>query len=146
MVDSGARRGIVLVVVLAVGAGVLWWLRTDAADPGPVQIGSAPGGAPVAWNGLRVAGDVLTVGYGGSPCQESTGSDVDERSDRVVVTVYADRAAGACTQVLQVHTLDVRLAQPLGQRPVYDGACLEQAAASGEEDVVCRRVPTRPSG
>lgn len=146
MVRSGAGRWVAVVVVLVASAGIVWWLlRSDDPAADPVRIGAAPAGRPVSWSGLEVAGERLTVSYGGSPCQESNDAVVDERDDRVVVTVYAEDSPGACILSLQSYRIDVRLEAALGARPVYDGACLEQAASAGAE-AACRRAADTATG
>ncbi|HVK26723.1 MAG TPA: hypothetical protein VM575_00160 [Nocardioides sp.] len=135
---SGASRWLACGLLLVLVGAVAVWLRRDD-EPDPVAIRSLPPGNPVQWSGIDVAGDGLTVSYGGSPCQESSGAFVDELDDRVVVTVYVEPAPGACAQMLQRHSLEVRLGQSLGDRPVYDGACLEQAVDPAA--MACRRWP-----
>ncbi len=140
MVRSGVQRWWVLAGVLALALVVVWWVRRDDTTPASVHIPAAPAGRPVTWDGLTVAGDRLTLGASGNPCQEATGTVVDETDDRVVVTAYAERAGGVCAQMLGYVTIDVRLERPLGARPVYDGACLDVAASSGRDESACRRV------
>lgn len=79
-------------------------------------------------------GTHLRITYGGSACQSSNDIRVTESEKRVVVTVYVVDARRACTLQLVGYELAVQLRSALGERPVFDGACLEDAGAS------CRRT------
>lgn len=61
-----------------------------------------------------------------SPCSYSVGdTEVDERADAVVVTLHREPPAdeGAiCAEVVVEENTPVELSEPLGERPLVDGA------------------------
>lgn len=154
MTSLGSRRpvvlgGTVLVVLVLVAAGVVAWLvlRDDGSSSGgdarpDREIPAAPPGAPVPWTGYAVAGGHVQVTYDGSVCQESSAAVATEHDDRVVVTVYAKLKPGVCVLTLARYDVSVDLDEPLGDRALYDGACLEQGHPTGTSaETACRRTP-----
>lgn len=119
--------GLVVLVALVVGALLLLRVFEDEPD-----------GVVTQWDGFRTTGQGLVVEYGASPCEEPTGSEVEETADRVVVTVWKSTFRGLCTAMLEMHPVRVALDEPLGDRPVYDGACLDDGGA----EAVCLREPS----
>ncbi|WP_183093966.1 hypothetical protein [Nocardioides stalactiti] len=89
----------------------------DAADP------LAPALEPTTWDVYTRKGD-LTIQYDGSACQEASEAVVEERADRVVVTLRTKVAAEECTEEATRYQVRVRLRKALDGREVYDGACL----------------------
>lgn len=126
-------RGVVtgVAAVAAFGAmavGGVWLLES-----------SAPSGAgsPASWDGYQIRGDRLTVHYLGDTCEEDRSAEVEETPTRVVVTVRIHGSRGipfitGCVE--DGERLTVQLDEPLGERPVYDGACLD----SGGTEQQCR--------
>ncbi|TQK70760.1 MULTISPECIES: hypothetical protein [unclassified Nocardioides] len=149
MTRSGVLWSAVAVLVVAV-LGVAGWRlfradSSDVAEDPPRRLQTVPAGAPITWDHLSVAAeDRLVVGYGGSACQESNGNLVEEHPDRVVITAYAQDSAQMCILVLERYEMTVELAAPLGERAVYDGACLSQTedvGAGAAPDPRCLRTP-----
>jgi len=147
----GVRRwtalGVAAAVVVVAGIVTAWLLHRDAgSDAGagtdPVRVPSAPPGAPVPWSRYAVTGGHVQVSYDGSACQESNGAVATEHADRVVITAYAKVAPGVCILTAVDYDVSVDLDEPLGDRPLYDGACLEQGRAAGTAlDPACLRTP-----
>lgn len=64
------------------------------------------------------------VHFIGSECQSSSRVETDEHDDRVVTTVFEGVRASACSDTGVPYELTVRLAEPLGDRDLVNGACL----------------------
>ena len=79
---------------------------------------------PVPWASADVQGTELTVQYVGSECRDEASLEVEEHSDRVVVTVRERVGLSSCSDVGVLSTLTGGLDEPLGDRDVVDGACL----------------------
>lgn len=94
------------------------------------------------WDDYSVHKARLVVHYEGSPCQDPRDNDVMETAERVEVTVRADGTLGPCAESLVRYDVRVDLDQPLGDRPVYDAACL----ADGGTDKECLRHPAGAAG
>ena len=124
----------VLAGVLAVGGlvvGGLLLLRSGAE-----------GSSGHAWDDYSAHKARLVVHYQGSPCQDPQDNDVVETAERVEVTVWVDHHVGQCADSQVSYDVRVDLDDPLGNRPVYDGACL----ADGGTDQECLRRPAGAAG
>lgn len=154
MRSLGSRRwlalGVAAAVVVVAGIVTGWLLLRDsddsdgAGDRGadPVPVPSAPPGDPVAWTEYAIVGAHVQVTYEGSACQESNGAVATEHDDRVVITAYAKVKPGMCVLTVARYDVAIDLDAPLGDRPLYDGTCLEQGRARGVSlDPTCRRTP-----
>lgn len=149
----GLRRwtalGVAAAVVVVAAVVTTWLLLRDPGPDGdrdagtdPVEIPSAPPGNPVPWSHFAVTGAHVQVSYDGSACQKSNGAVATEHADRVVVTAYAQVEPGVCILSAVRYDVAVDLDEPLGDRPLYDGACLEQGRATGTAlDPACLRTP-----
>lgn len=102
----------VLLLVLVLGAVAWRLLDTRIGDPTPFVKPAVVDGAAV------------TVDYVGSQCQDGSRVEVDERDDRVVLTVWTWSWAGGCSDVGVGYRVSATLDRPLGTREVVDGACL----------------------
>ncbi len=81
---------------------------------------------PVPWATVDAHGTGLTVEYVGSECRDEASVEVEEHSDRVVVTVLQRVGAGSCNDVGVLYTEEGTLEEPLGDRELVDGACLSE--------------------
>ena len=81
---------------------------------------------PTPWASAVTRGTDLTVEYVGSECRDEAAVEVEEGSDRVVVTVRERVGASSCSDVGVLYTLRERLDAPLGDRTLVDGACLTE--------------------
>jgi hypothetical protein len=89
--------------------------------PAPTPTNRPPAGELVAAQHLTgVAGARLAYALGVGACDERIEPIVAERPDVVVVGGSVRRAAGVCTEQLLLHEVEVSLAEPLGDRPVFD--------------------------
>lgn len=88
------------------------------------------------WSRYAVTGDRLRVEFEGSPCDTGEAS-LDEKADRVVVTVHLRASDQMCVALAAGHQADVQLSSPLGTRPVYDGTCLQRSDVP--DDPACQR-------
>jgi hypothetical protein len=95
-----------------------------------------------AWDDYSVRKGRIVVHYDGTPCERPRDSDVAETSERVEVTVWSEHPPGNCVDSLVFYDVRVDLDAPLGDRPVYDGACL----ADGGTDQECLRQPMGAAG
>ena len=106
-----------------------------------LRLSGSPGenhrGTPTPWDRYAVAGDRLTVSFGGSPCDHASSTSVDETARRVVVTVAVRPSDRPCVAMAVLHQATVRLRSPLRSRPVYDGVCLQSSGIP--DDATCRR-------
>ncbi len=126
------RTAIVLLVAVAVlaAAGVYGAVLLTREDPEPDATTSGR-----TWDSYTVKGRTLVVEATGDPCTELADVEVDESDDRVVVTMHVEVDGAVCAALAVPIRGRVRLEDPLGSRPVYDGACLDdEGAARG-----CRR-------
>ncbi len=73
----------------------------------------------------KVEGAVVRLTFTGGTCQTGSAADIEEDSDRVVITVReTESTGGECdTDVGVVYDLEVTLAAPLADRELVDGAC-----------------------
>lgn len=95
------------------------------------------------WSRVEIDGRRVQVDYAGSPCEAQSHLVVDERPDRVVLTLYVEPSRRMCIALATGHQAEARLHTPLAGRPVYDGACLAGAteSATGSAAASCRRRP-----
>lgn len=135
---SDRAVGVIGIVVFILALVGLWFWRVapdDASDQ--------PSGSPTRWQSITTDADHLTVRYDGSACQKSNDLVVEEHDDQVVVTLFVDIAPGMCTAQAVGYDVTARLAAPLGDRVVLDGACLDEVGA--DSDTECVRVPRSTS-
>lgn len=66
------------------------------------------------------------MSYVGGSCQDGSRLDVAEDRERVVLTVRTWTRATSCDDVGVQYTVSALLAEPLGDRELVDGACLEE--------------------
>jgi len=112
--------GVVIVAGLALGSYVLL-----IDEPKRGEDSDSAGGTQ--WDRYTVRGKTLTIYYSGAACEDSsTAVTVDERSDRVVVTLQTVVETGPCANGRIRQRVTAQLDEPLRQREVYDGACLEE--------------------
>ncbi|NJP31982.1 hypothetical protein [Micromonospora thermarum] len=91
------------------------------AVPEPTAPAAPPPDGVVGAQDLRaVDGATLTVRLGTGACDTGTTPLVLERDDVVVVGGGVIRSTGVCTDQLVLEPVTVRLAAPLGERPVLD--------------------------
>ena len=104
-------RRVIVVLALVVAALVAWSLRA-LAEPRP-------------WvKPPTIDGEVVTTTYTGSDCQSYDHVDVDEGSERVVITVWETVLARGCNDMGVPYDVRVELDETLGDRELVDGACL----------------------
>ena len=105
-------RRLVLGTVLLLTALIGWYVLAQAA--------------PTPWaKPATVDGRIVTTTYVGSECQSYDRVDVDEDSERVVITVRETVLARGCSDVGVSYDVRVELDEPLGDRELLDGACLD---------------------
>jgi hypothetical protein len=110
----GVLAACVAFLMAAVAAGLILF-HTVQGPPGST------------WNDYRVTSRGLAVAVSAKGCAEVTGADVAERKGRVHVTLLMERELpwyGYCASRMAAETFRVELDRPLGDRRVYDGACL----------------------
>jgi hypothetical protein len=113
--------GVLIVAGLALGSYVL---LVDEPRRDGEDVDSDPG---TQWDRYAVRGKTLSIYYSGAVCEDSaTAVTVDERSDRVVVTLQTVVNMGPCRDRQIRQRVTAQLDEPLRQRKVYDGACLEE--------------------
>jgi len=125
--------GLAIVVALAV-VGVLLLRVADRQHHR-----APPGSIRATWASVAVEGRSVHVSYEDSPCSGPSSLDIEERSDRVVLTLSVKHPPRPCVALATRHEVEGRLHSPLAGRPVYDGACL--AASDGPGDESCQRWP-----
>ncbi|MBB6626179.1 hypothetical protein H5V45_02485 [Nocardioides sp. KIGAM211] len=109
-------------------AAAAWVLVVVGATAGLVLAGvllvhCAGEDEQVRWSDPVVLdGNVVRVSYVGSECRDHASVDVDESPERVVITVTESVAAGSCSDVGVLYTVDARLDAPLGDRELVDGS------------------------
>jgi hypothetical protein len=93
-------------------------------DPPEVAVGELPdvSGLVGAQDLTEVRDTRLAYRLGVGACDERIRPLVVETDDVVVVAGTATRRAGACTDQLLLHPVQVTLAEPVGVRPVLDAA------------------------
>jgi hypothetical protein len=94
-----------------------------------LRIASRGSGSGVAtgWDSYTADGDTLSITFSGTPCDEADRVVLDEQDERrVVVTVYLRTSEQVCVASAVAHQTEARLDDPLGDRQVYDGACLRR--------------------
>jgi len=106
-----------LAVAVVVAAGAWWWFY-GGAESAPFD--KAP----------SVDGSVVRLTYTGSECETRAWVDVEESAARVVLTVRTVEHSLSCSDVGVVRTLEATLDEPLGERELVDGACLNEPWAS----------------
>ena len=102
---------------------------TGAAS-GPSLLDVTPGLArvrPVRWTDVEVrpGGTELLVQFWADPCTGVDSVDVQPQPERVVVTLHVGvdpKQTGPCPQTAEYRAVKVALDEPLGNRPVVDGA------------------------
>ncbi len=110
------RRALAVGAALALG-GVAWWYVVGGSEPVP-------------WHKpARVDGATIRLSYTGSDCRDGARAQVEERADRVVVTVRETVRARSCNDMGVEYDLVVHLEAPLGRRTLVDGACEDRAYA-----------------
>ena len=126
-----ARRAIGVVAVAVFAAFCVGgWLLLDVAS-------SDERGHAAGWYGYEVRDDALTVLYQGDTCEDVRSLEVEESATGIVVTVRVEnrfRIPFLTGCMSDGEALTTRLEAPVGDRPVYDGACL----AAGGSGAVCR--------
>jgi len=105
-----------------------------SSTPGPARpkiVTPSPGLAdvrPISWTRAIPSGDgtVLTVRFWGSPCLSIDHVSLQETPSTVTVTLYQgtlpSMVGSACPEIAVLEAVQVRLASPLGDRTVVDGA------------------------
>ncbi|WP_183101259.1 hypothetical protein [Nocardioides pelophilus] len=125
--------GVIVVAGLVLGAYVLL-----VDEPGNDEDVDSAGGTQ--WERYEVRGRTLTIYYAGPTCEDSrTTASVEEQADEVVVTLQTVVNSGRCDDRQVRHRVTARIDRPLGQRKVYDGACLEAELSKKE----CLRTERR---
>lgn len=108
---AGGVIAILLAATALVALGIVGWLVFGQSDPTP-------------WNKpAKVDGAVVQLTYTGSECQDDADVEVEEDSDRVVITVRETVRAMSCSDVGVSYEVEVRLHAPLADRELVDGAC-----------------------
>lgn len=80
---------------------------------------------PRVWGDTRIDGRQVQLDFTGSECQADAWADVEESVERVVITVQERVRIGDCNDVGVAYTVTVGLDEPLGDRELVDGACVE---------------------
>lgn len=110
--------GVIVVAGLVLGAYVLL-----VDEPGNDEDVDSAGGTQ--WERYAVRGRTLTIFYTATTCEDSrTTASVDEQAAEVVVTLQTVVNSGRCHDREVRHRVRAAIDRPLGQRKVYDGACL----------------------
>ena len=102
--------------------------------------------APVHWdlNAIIEPTTLRIASYiGSSSCDAFDSFKVVETDDQVEITVLvSSKQPGPCTMDMRIESIDVVLAEPLGERELT--GCLPFEARPGEPDLGCRTiVPNR---
>lgn len=113
----------VLLLAGAVGVGLTLFRAERAVGESAAQ---------ATWDDFRVVRRVLEIHGTRSSCQDVTAVDVVETDRRVEVTLGLTGNSSACNEPAVALKRRVRLAAPLGDRPVYDGGCLAEGGSDGE--------------
>lgn len=121
---------LVVAVAALIGAAIVGaTLLTREADPAGATTTSAQ------WESYVLRGRTLIVEAPGDSCAEVAEVSVDESEERVVVTLRVETDEGSCADSAAPLRGRVQLEARLGDRPVYDGACLAEEDAARR----CRR-------
>ena len=97
-----------------------------APPPGPGRGGPS---SPATVDGTRI-----TLTYTDGQCRDHEDVAVEETARTVTVTVRTRTWALSSTDANARYTVDLRLADPLGERRLVDGACAQPDLA---HDAVC---------
>lgn len=98
------------VVVLVLTLFVRLWISSQIGEPTPFV------------KPARVEGRTIEVSYTGSACQEKSRLEIEESSERVIVTVYA-KESSSCSDIGVEYTLTGSMSSLLGDRELIDDAC-----------------------
>lgn len=115
------RQSLVLVL-----AGVL----LGAAAWGGVAL-LRRGDRGATWDYFRADRDELQIVKTVRACDEIVDAEADEAADRVEVTLLVDRG-GTCGDIAVDKWVTLTLGAPLGDRAVYDAACLDDGGSEQE--------------
>lgn len=118
MAESRSRRQLwaVLVaaaIVLGAAFGGLALLRTSSNDDG------------TTWDSYRVTRDGIMIYKTVRPCDKIVNAEVEETDERIEITLRVD-SGGVCAALAVDKSTSVSLSDQVGDRAVYDGACLNQ--------------------
>lgn len=100
-----------------------------AAGAGLVLFHSVQGAPGSTWNDYRETSRGLSVDFAAEGCARLARADVDERDERVLVTLVLERDLpwyGYCSTHSTLKRVRVQLDRPLGDRQVVDGSCLRE--------------------
>ncbi|MBJ7308311.1 MAG: hypothetical protein JHC63_10700 [Acidimicrobiia bacterium] len=102
--------------------------------------------APVHWdlNAIIEPTTLRIASYiGSSSCDAFDSFKVVETDDQVEITVLvSSKQPGPCTMDMRIESIDVVLAEPLGERELT--GCLPFEARPGESDLGCRTIIPYP--
>jgi hypothetical protein len=121
------RSTTLVAVAVLTGVSATGWGLLRANDE------TAPG---VPWDTYRLTSQGVEVYKLLRSCETVTGVDVVETSRRVEITLHVDSGEG-CGDVATPTASQVELADELGAREVYDGACIDRDFATS----LCERGP-----
>jgi hypothetical protein len=102
--------------------------------------------APVHWdlNAIIEPTTLKIAGYiGSSSCDAFDSFKVVETDEQVEITVLvSSKQPGPCTSDMRIESIDVVLAEPLGERELT--GCLPFETPPGEPDLGCRTIVPYP--
>ncbi|UYM05113.1 hypothetical protein [Solicola gregarius] len=109
----------------------LWAVLIAAA----VVLGAAFGGLALlragsnhdgaTWDSYSVTRDRIIIYKTVRPCDKIVNAELEETDERIEITLHVD-FGGVCADLAAEKSTDVSLNEPVGDRAVYDGACLHQ--------------------